>query len=51
MSKGQKREYQWNIIVDAKLDKAARQAAKDAGMQLSSWIRAVVRKQLGWPTI
>lgn len=51
MVKGQKRDHQWNIIVDEKLDKAARKAAKAAGLNLSQWVRALVRQRLGMPTI
>jgi hypothetical protein len=46
-----KREHQWSVVVDAKLDKAAKAAAKEAGLPLAAWIRAVVRKQLGLPTL
>jgi hypothetical protein len=43
------RDYQWSIIVDPKLDKAAKAAAKEAGLPLAAWLRLVVRKQLGMP--
>jgi hypothetical protein len=46
-----KRDYQWAIVVDAKLDKAAKAAAKEAGLPLAAWVRLLVRKQLGLPTI
>ena len=45
------REIQWNIVVDAKLNKAAKAAAKEAGLSLSAWVRQVVRGRLGLPTI
>jgi hypothetical protein len=45
------RTYQWNVVVDRTLDKAARAAAKEAGLPLAAWIRAVVRKQVGLPTL
>jgi predicted HicB family RNase H-like nuclease len=51
MSPRREADRQWNLVVDAKLDKAARAAAKEAGLSLSAWLRAVVRKQLGLPTI
>ena len=51
MSPRRESDRQWNLVVDAKLDKAARAAAKEAGLSLSAWLRAVVRKQLGLPTI
>jgi hypothetical protein len=51
VAKGQKRDHQWNVIVDPKLDKAARAAAKEMGLPLAAWVRLVVRKQLGWPIV
>lgn len=45
------RDYQWSIVVDAKLDKAAKAAAKEAGLPLAAWVRQVVKKQLGLPVI
>lgn len=51
MGKGQVRDYQWSIVVDEALDKKAKAAAAKAGMNLSTWIRTVVRKQLGMPTL
>jgi predicted HicB family RNase H-like nuclease len=51
MSPRRESDRQWNLVVDAKLDKAARAAAKEAGLTLSAWIRLVVRKQLGLPLL
>lgn len=45
------RDYQWSIIVDAKLDKQAKAAAKEAGLPLAAWVRLVIKKQLGLPTL
>lgn len=49
--KAQARDHQWNVIVDAKLDAAARAAASKAGVTLSTWLRAIAREKLGLPTI
>ena len=49
MGKGQVRDYQWNVVVDRELDQKARAAAKHAGLNLSQWVRLVVRKQLDMP--
>lgn len=45
------RDYQWSIIVDAKLDKAAKAAAKEAGLPLATWVRQVIKSKLGLPTL
>lgn len=46
-----KRDYQWSIVVDAKLDKAAKAAAKELGLSLADLVRQAVRKQLGQTTV
>lgn len=51
MAKGQVRDHQWAIIVDAKLDAAAKKAAKEAGLPLAAWVRQVVKLKLGLPTL
>jgi hypothetical protein len=41
---------QWNILVEPQLDDAARKAAAEAGMNLSAWVRHLIRAELRWDT-